>query len=49
MSKKDMITEILFQCRINNVKNLDDVFFGLAFLSEAELKKMCVELHIKTK
>lgn len=46
---KRMINEIIYNCEINNVKNMGNVFFSLAFRSENELKKICNDMNIKTK
>lgn len=48
MSKENMITEILLYCKVSNVPTTGDLLFALAFRSEAELKKICCELNIKT-
>lgn len=46
LNKSQMIDEILIQCKANNVPTTGDLFFGLAFRTESELKKMCTELNI---
>jgi len=47
MTKQEMINEILLQCKANNVPTTGDLFLGLAFRSESELRAVCSELHIK--
>lgn len=48
MSKENLITEILTRCKASNVPTTGDLFFGLIFRTETELKKICHELNIKT-
>ena len=49
MTKEQMIKEILICCKANNVPTTGDLFFGLIFRTESELKNMCNELNINTK
>ena len=49
MTKDQMIREILIQCKANNVPTTGDLFFGLVFRTETELKKICNEIGIKYK
>lgn len=48
MSKSSMVTAIIQTAKANNVHTGGDLFFSLAFRTEAELKKICSELHINT-
>lgn len=43
-----MIQEILQTCKANNVPTTGELFFGLAFRTENELKSICSQLHINT-
>lgn len=46
MSKEAMIKEILIAAKAGGAYMGGDLFFGLAFRTEAELRKICQELNI---
>jgi len=48
LTKEAMIQEILITCKANKVRAGGEIFLALAFRTEAELKAICQELHIKT-
>ncbi len=45
--RKPLINEILQTCKANDVPTTGDLFFSLAFRTEAELKDIAQDLHIK--
>jgi hypothetical protein len=47
-AKERMIQDIINVVKANQLPTTGDLFFGLVFRSETELKKICQELHIKT-
>ena len=46
--KGKLIDEIVFQCKVNNVPSLDEIFINLACLEITALVKIAQELYIKT-
>jgi len=46
--KGKLIDDIIFQCKINNVPSLDEIFIKLACLEITALVKIAQELYIKT-
>jgi hypothetical protein len=50
MEKKGKLMNLILQnCVANDVRTTGDLFLGLAFRSNSELKKMCAEMCINTK
>ena len=47
-AKSKLINEILQVCKANDVPTTGDLFFGLAFRTEAELREMVAEMNINT-
>jgi len=57
LTKEEMISEILLNCKNSNISNegtgrrlipLDELLLMLAFRDESQLKEICSNLHIKT-
>ena len=49
MTKEDMITEILIRLKASGTHTNGEIFFGLAFRTESELRKICSKLNINTR
>jgi hypothetical protein len=46
--KGKLMNEILQVCKANDVPTTGDLFLGLAFRTNSELKGICAKLYIKT-
>ena len=47
MNKKEMITAIIQTLSSSGTYISGEIFFGLAFRTESELRQMCKEMYIK--